>query len=109
MPEIDFLGRPSADGTQENLLNRLEKNIFSTSNVVNLNSEGFQQASGKALRQRMQAMINLAGRKQRKLDEGFKRRYRLIFSNPCSGMADDAWTAVSWKYNLMLPDVLVLK
>lgn len=106
MPEIDFLGRPSADGTQENLLNRLEKNIFSTSNVVNLNSEGFQQASGKALRQRMQAMINLAGRKQRKLDEGFKRRYRLIFSNPCSGMADDAWTAVSWKYNLMLPDVL---
>lgn len=105
-PDIGFLGRPSADGTQENLLNRLEKNIFSTSNVVNLNSEGFQQASGKALRQRMQSMINLAGRKQRKLDEGFKRRYRLIFSNPCSGMADDAWTAVSWKYNLMLPDVL---
>lgn len=105
-PDIGFLGRPSADGTQENLLNRLQKNIFSTSNVVDLNSEGFQQASGKALKQRMQSMINLAGRKQRKLDEGFKRRYRLIFSNPCSGMSDDAWTAVSWKYNLMLPDVL---
>ena len=105
-PDIGFLGRPSADTTQENLLNRLQKNIFSMSNVIDLNSEGFQQASGKALRQRMQAMINLAGRKQRKLDEGFKRRYRLIFSNPCSGMADDAWTEVSWKYNLMLPDVL---
>ena len=104
--DVGFLTKPNADTTQEHLIDRLERGIFITSKVINLFDEKVQTASGEALRQRMTPMIALAGTKSRKMDNGFKRRYMMIFSNPCSGMDPDAWTEVTWKYHLALPDTL---
>ena len=45
---VEFLQRPSADATQENLLNRLEDQIFTQSMVANISDESFGSASGTA-------------------------------------------------------------
>ena len=104
--DVDFLERPSADATQENLLNRLEREIFQIAMVVNISDDNFTAASGTALKYRLQPMINLAGTKQRKITAGFNRRYRLIFSNLCAGVSPDAWTDLSYAFSLNLPSML---
>ena len=58
---VQFLQKPTADGTQENLLNRLETLIYQTSMVANISDESFgSAASGVALAYKLQAMSNLA-------------------------------------------------
>lgn len=58
---VNFLQKPTADGTQENLLNRLENLIYQTSMVANISDEAFGSAtSGVALAYKLQAMSNLA-------------------------------------------------
>ena len=87
---VEFLQKPNGDTTQENLINRLEKLIFQISMVANISDENFGTSSGIALKYKLQAMSNLALTKQRKFTSGMNRRYKLIFSNPVSGMQKDA-------------------
>lgn len=54
--------------------------------VANISDESFGSASGIALKYKLQAMSDLAMTKQRKFTSGMNRRYKLIFSNPVSGM-----------------------
>lgn len=78
--DASFLARPSADETQENLLNRLERLIFVTSMVANINDENFDAAaSGRAMQYRYSIMGNLFQTKQRKFEGALNRRYKLIF------------------------------
>lgn len=79
---VDFLSKQTADGTQENLLDRLENLIYQTSMVANISDETFGNAtSGAALAYKLQAMSNLAltfaeaKRRVSKLDiEAFERK-----------------------------------
>lgn len=89
--DVDFLARPSADTTQENLLNRLYKDIFIISMVANVSDENFATSSGIALKYKMSAMNNLFGFKRRKFTAGLNQRYKIIFSNPVVRVPKDAW------------------
>lgn len=94
---IEFMTKPSADGTQENLLERLQKLIFEISMVANISDENFASSSGVALRYKLQSMDNLAKGKERKFQSGMSRRYRIISNFPTSKIGADEW--VSLKYN----------
>lgn len=100
---VDFLQKPNSDITQENLINRLEKLIFQISMVANISDENFGTSSGIALKYKLQGMSNLAKTKERKFISGMNRRYKLIFSNPVSGMQKDAWVGIKYKFTQNIP------
>lgn len=89
--DIDFLVRPSADSTQENLLERIRDDIFFTAMVANISDKNFAAQSGIALQYKLTAMSNLAKAKARKFTAGLNQRYKIIFSNPVLRMPGDAW------------------
>lgn len=101
--EVDFLQKPDGDSTQEHLLDRLEKLIFQISMVANISDEDFGSSSGISLKYKLQAMSNLALTKQRKFTSGMNRRYKLIFSNPVSGMKADDWVKLSYTFTQNMP------
>lgn len=102
-PEVEFLSKPDADTTQENLINRLERLIFQISMVANISDENFGTSSGIAMKYKLQAMSNLEKTKERKFTSGMNRRYRLIFSNPVSGMDKDDWLKLHYKFTPNVP------
>lgn len=101
--DVDFLQKPDGDTSQENLLDRLEKLIFQISMVANISDENFGTSSGIALKYKLQAMSNLALTKQRKFTSGMNRRYKLIFSNPVSGMKADDWVKLNYTFTQNMP------
>lgn len=75
---VQFLQKPSADGTQENLLTRLEKLIYETSMVANISDETFgNSTSGTALAYKLQAMSNLALAFDRKIEKSIRKRFKI--------------------------------
>ena len=100
---VDFLQKPNGDTTQENLLDRLERLIFTISMIVNLEDDSFATSSGVALKYKLTPMSNLAKTKERKFTSGLNRRYKILFSNPVSGMATDAWTQLEFTFTPNFP------
>lgn len=100
---VDFLQKPDGDNTQEHLIDRLEKLIFQISMVANISDENFGTSSGIAMKYKLQAMSNLEKTKERKFTSGMNRRYRLIFSNPVSGMKKDDWVKVHPQFTPNFP------
>ena len=100
---VEFLERPNADGSQENLLNRLYELIFVTAMVVNISDADFSAASGQAMKYRLQPMTNLAGKINRRLTKSIKQLYKLICSNPVGDLEADDWQKIDVKYTLNLP------
>lgn len=100
---VEFLQKPNGDATQENLINRLERLIFQISMVANISDENFGTSSGIALKYKLLAMSNLAKTKERKFTSGMNRRYKLIFSNPVSGMKKDDWVKIRYQFTLNYP------
>lgn len=79
---VEFMEKPSADGTQENLLNKLERLIYQIAMVPNINDENFGTSSGIAMQYKLLNTHNLFRTKQRKFESGMNNRWKLIFSNP---------------------------
>lgn len=85
---IQFLQKPTADGTQENLLNRLETLIYQISMVANISDESFGNAtSGVSLAYKLQAMSNLALTFDRKIEKSLRKRYK-IFCTLATNVSD---------------------
>lgn len=100
---VEFMQKPDGDTTQEHLLDRLERLIFQISMVANISDENFGSSSGIALKYKLQAMSDLAMTKQRKFTSGMNRRYKLIFSNPVSGMKADDWVKLTYQFTQNIP------
>lgn len=100
---VEFLQKPNGDETQEHLIDRLERLIFQISMVANISDENFGTSSGIALKYKLLAMSNLAKTKERKFTSGMNRRYKLIFSNPVSGMKKDDWVKIRYQFTLNYP------
>lgn len=100
---VEFMDKPNADTTQENLINRLERLIFQNSMVANINDENFGTSSGIALKYKLLTMSNLAKTKERKFASGMNHRYKVIFSNPINSMNDDDWLKVDYKFTQNFP------
>lgn len=76
---VQFLQKPTADGTQENLLDRLETLIYETAMVANISDESFGNAtSGTALAYKLQAMSNLAESFDGKVEKSIRKRLKLF-------------------------------
>lgn len=89
---VQFLQKPTADGTQENLLDRLENLIYQTSMVANISDESFGNAtSGTALAYKLQAMSNLALTFDRKIEKSLRKRYKIFCSLSTNVANKDAW------------------
>ena len=76
-----FLDKPTADQTQENLINRLISSIYDITGVVNLNDKDFTNAaSGQALKQRLQGMRQNADTKGSSFERSFRQIYTALFT-----------------------------
>lgn len=105
---VQFLSKPEADGTQENLLSRLERLIYSLSMVADISDDEFGTASGIAIRYRLQAMSDLALVKERKFRRGLRERWRLLCGYAANtAVPDDAWLTVTPHFTRNLPANLV--
>lgn len=100
---VEFMTKPNADGTQENLLERLQKLIFEISMVANISDEHFASSSGIALRYKLQSMDNLAKNKERKFQACMSRRYRLISNYPTSKIGENEWVNIQYKFTRNVP------
>lgn len=99
----EFMDKPNNDTSQENLLNRLEKQLFCISMVANISDENFGTASGISLKYKLQAMSNLEKTKERKFTSGMNRRYKLLFSHPASKVPADAWVQLHFRFTPNIP------
>lgn len=100
---VEFMDKPNSDGTQENLIERLERLIFQISMVANISDENFGTSSGIALKYKLLSMTNLAKAKERKFTSGMNRRYKLLFSHPLSKVKSDAWVGLDYKFTFNIP------
>jgi SPP1 family phage portal protein len=101
---VEFLQKPTADGTQENLLNRLENLIYQTSMVANISDETFgSTASGIALAYKLQAMSNLALTFDRKIEKSLRKRYKIFCSLSTNVPDPDAWRDMTFDMTRNLP------
>ena len=90
-------------GYQENLIHLLKESIFAISMVANMSETDFGNASGTALAFKLQAMDNLAKMKDRKMQSAFNRLYKVVFSVPKTGIYEDAWIEIDYKFTRNVP------
>lgn len=100
---VEFLEKPNADTTQEHLLERLETEIFNLSMVANISDKEFGNATGNALSYKLLSMDNLCRMKERKFVSGMNQRWRLLASDPISGMPEDAWMQLDYQFTRNAP------
>lgn len=105
--EVDFMAKPNADTTQENLIDRLVDYIYQIASVTNMNDEAFSgNPSGVTLRLKYQPMKDMAGTKAQK----FKRALRDVFQCVLStlrGASMDAWPDLTFKFTQSIPQNLL--
>lgn len=101
---VQFLTKPTADATQENLLQRLERLIYQISMVANISDENYgQSTSGVALAYKTQAMSNLALGFDRKIEKSMRKRYKIFCSLNTNVSDKDAWMDIDIKMSRNLP------
>lgn len=100
---VQFLQKPTADDTQENLLDRLEKWIHKISMVCDINSESFGNASGVALEYKLHPMRSLAGNMIQKALKSMRKRYKLFCTLSTNVSNKDAWRELEQNATLNLP------
>lgn len=102
--DVSFLEKPSADGTQENLINRLVDMLYQLSMIVNLNDKDFGNSTGIALQLKYKPMLNLATLKSRGFSRALKEMYRVVFaSDQLRGLDETAWQSIDINYQYDLP------
>ena len=103
LPEVAFLEKPEADGTQEHLLDRLERLIFLTSMVADINNIEFGTASGIAIKYRLWSMASLAKTKERKFTRSLQQFYRIACGCVVSPVPEDSWMTIDYIITLNYP------
>lgn len=105
---IQFLQKPTADGTQENLLDRLETLIYQTSMVANISDESFGGAtSGTSLAYKLQAMSNLAESFDSKVEKSIRKRLKLFCTLSTNTPRKDAYEDVEITFTRNVPKNLL--
>ena len=102
---VEFLDKPDGDTSQENFLNRVERLIYQTSMIANINDESFGNASGVALEFKMQPMKNLSGMKERKFTKGLNSLFKCFTALPTNvqGNRSNAWVGIEYRFTRNMP------
>lgn len=99
----EFMDKPSNDAAQENLLDRLERHIFTFGMVPDISDENFGTDSGIAMLYKMWSTSNRGKTKERKFTAGLNRRYKLLFSYPTSKVPADSWVQLDYTFTPNIP------
>lgn len=100
---VQFLSKPTADGTQENLLDRTETLIHKIAMVTDMNSESFGNATGEALAYKLIPTSNLVKFFNRKITKSIRKRYKLFCCIAANGCPADAWQDIEITFTPNLP------
>lgn len=100
---VQFLQKPTADSTQENLLERAERLVHKISMVPDINAESFGNASGVALEYKLQPLSNLAKFLDRKVLKSMKKRYKLFCTLSTNVANKDVWKDIQFTTSRNLP------
>lgn len=100
---VQFLQKPTADGTQENLLERTENLIHKIAMVTDISSESFGNATGEALAYKLLPTSNLAKFFNRKIAKSIKKRYKLFCCIPANITDKNAWQDIEITFTPNLP------
>ena len=105
---VNFLSRPSADGSQENLLNRLEDLIYRVCMISNITDDTFGNAtSGRALAYKLKPMSDLARVADRKVSKSLKKRYKIFCSLSTNCPNPNAWEDLDIKTTRNTPEEIL--
>lgn len=105
---VEFLDKPNADSTQENLINRLQDLIFQIAMVANISDEKFGSSSGIALKYKLQPMENIALMKERKFTAGMMKRFGMMFTIPTNfNVAQESYLDIDYVFSRNMPNDLV--
>lgn len=100
----EFKTKPSADDTQEHLLDRLENLIYQISMVANISDESFGNASsGVSLAYKLQAMSNLALSFDRKIEKSLRKRYKIFSSLSTNSRDPELYKSIDIRFTRNLP------
>lgn len=95
--KVDFIGKPDADGMQENLINRLIDLIYYTSMIPNLQDSAFSgNSSGVALQFKLLPMQNMAAIQERKFIKSLRRMFKVLFESADGGQIVKSINKESW-------------
>lgn len=100
---VQFLQKPTADGTQENLLERTERLVHKISMVPDINNESFGNASGVAIEYKLQPMSNLAKALDRKVIKSMSKRYKLFCTLSTNVPNKNAWKDIEYTPTRNIP------
>ena len=106
---VEFVTKPSADETQENLIEHLIDMVYQMSMTANVNDDEFAAASGVAQAFKLQPMANLAKNLDRKFKSGMSRRFKLIFAitTNIAQQYRDEWSGIEYTFTRNMPRNLV--
>lgn len=104
---VQFLQKPTADGTQENLLDRAERLIHKISMTPDVNSESFGNASGISLEYKLQPMSNLAKTFDRKTLKSMSKRYKLFCTLSTNVPNKEAWSDIEFTTSRNIPRSII--
>lgn len=94
---VEFIGKPDADGMQENLINRLIDLIYYTSMIPNLQDSAFSgNSSGVALQFKLLPMQNMAAFQERKFIKSLRRMFKVLFESADGGQIVRSINKKSW-------------
>lgn len=106
--KVEFLDKPNADDTQENLIDRLQDLIFQIAMVANISDEKFGSSSGIALKYKLQPMENIALMKERKFTAGMMKRFCMMFTIPTNfSVAQESYLDIDYVFSRNMPNDLV--
>ena len=100
---VQFLTKPTADDTQENLLDRMEALIHKISMVIDISNENFGNSTGEALAHKLLPTSNVVKFFNRKIEKSLKKRYKLFCCIPANIANKDAWEDIEFKFSENLP------
>ena len=101
---VQYLTRPSADGTQENLLTRVERLIYQIAMVANISDESFGSAtSGIALAYKLWSTSNIVGDFNTLIEKSIRKRIKLWSSLQTNTSRSDAWVDIEVKFQPNIP------
>ncbi len=102
--DVDFLSKPNADETQENLINRIVDNLYQVSMITNLNDKDFGNSTGVALEMKYKPMLNLATLKSHGFIGSLKDMYQVVFaSDLIENISREAWKDLDINFQYDLP------
>lgn len=100
---VQFLTKPTADDTQENLLNRMEALIHKISMIIDISNENFGNSTGEALAHKLLPTSNVVKFFNRKITKSLKKRYKLFCCIPANIADKNAWEDIEFKFSENLP------